>query len=548
MHIGSRLRVAASLFLLPAAALGLRLGHLQVLRHETLKSRAHGEFARVSEEAAPRADILDRAGRVLARSVPSWSCFVDKAMVKDADAFAAILAPVLHLPASEIAQKTRNAVRFAWLKTKMGAAEVEALRRDGKVAGVGVAPLQERVYPNGDLARGVLGLVGTEGRGLAGAELTLDKRLRGSPRRFSLIRDGAGRAIYKSVADDGRVPDPIRLTLDRNIQYLAEEALSEGAAKHAFKSGYLAVQDPRNGEILAMAAWPPNPLKNPLLQDAYEPGSTFKVVTALTSVDEGLVKPEETFDGEQGKWQVVPGVTITDHEGQGLMTLSQILERSSNIGIAKVVERIGASRFYRMSRALGFGVRSGIGLPGETAGELKPLSDLTKVGLAASSYGYGLAVSPLQVLGAYSALANGGTLWEPKILLDQQPGVRVRRVAGESAVREVSEMLELAVERGSATSARIPGYRVAGKTGTARKIDPLTRKYSTTAYVASFAGFLPASAPRWTILVVLHEPQGAYYGGLTAAPIFAALGRRLLALEAVSPDKPADPAVGLARR
>ncbi|OGR96125.1 MAG: hypothetical protein A2V88_00200 [Elusimicrobia bacterium RBG_16_66_12] len=187
-------------------------------------------------------------------------------------------------------------------------------------------------------------------------------------------------------------------------------------------------------------------------------------------------------------------------------------------------------------------------LPGETAGELKPLSDLTKVGLAASSYGYGLAVSPLQVLGAYSALANGGTLWEPKLLLDDKPGVRVRRVAGEAAVRAVSKMLELVVERGTAAGARIPGYRVAGKTGTARKIDPLTRKYSTSAYVASFAGFLPATAPRWTILVVLHEPQGAYYGGLTAAPIFASLGRRLLALEAVSPDNPADPAVGTARR
>ncbi|OGR96124.1 MAG: hypothetical protein A2V88_00195 [Elusimicrobia bacterium RBG_16_66_12] len=354
MDLGFRLSAAASLFLLPAAALGLRLGQLQVLRHEALKSRADGEFSRVAEEAAPRADILDRAGRVLARSAPSWSCFVDKAMVKDVDAFAAKLAPALNLPASEIARKTRGAVRFAWLKTKMDAAEVEALKHDGKVAGVGVAPIQERLYPNGDLARGVLGLVGTEGRGLAGAELTLDKRLRGAPRRFQIIRDGAGHAIYKSVADDGRVPDPIRLTIDRNIQYLAEEALRDGAGRHAFKSGILAVQDPRNGEILAMAAWPPNPLKNPLVQDAYEPGSTFKVVTALTSVDELLVKADETFDGEQGKWQVVPGVTITDHEGQGLMTLSQILERSSNIGIAKVVERVGAARFYRMSRALGF--------------------------------------------------------------------------------------------------------------------------------------------------------------------------------------------------
>lgn len=539
MDLGLRLTVAASLCLLPALPLGLRLGHLQVVRHSALESRAAGEFARVAEEAAPRADILDRAGRVLARSVPSWSCFVDKAMVKDADAFGARLAPILRVSASDIARKTRSSGRFAWLKTKMDAAAVETLKR-AEVEGVGIAPIQERVYPNGDLARGVLGLVGAEGRGLAGAELTLDKRLRGAPRRFALVRDGAGRAIYKSVADDGSVPAPIRLTLDRNVQYLAEEALREGAEKHFFKSGYLAVQDPQTGDILAMAAWPANPLKNPLVQDAYEPGSTFKVVTALAAVDEGLVKPDDAFDGEQGKWQVVPGVTITDHEGQGLMTLSQILERSSNIGIAKVVERVGPARFYRMSRALGFGVKTGVTLPGETAGELKPLSDLTKVGLAACSYGYGLAVSPVQVIGAYSALANGGTLIEPRLLYDGKPGAKVRRIGSQGAVREIAAMLEDVVEKGTAAGARIPGYRVAGKTGTARKIDPLTRKYSTSAYVASFAGFLPASAPRWTVLVVLHEPRGAYYGGQTAAPIFASLGRRLLALDAVTPDMPAD--------
>jgi cell division protein FtsI/penicillin-binding protein 2 len=230
------------------------------------------------------------------------------------------------------------------------------------------------------------------------------------------------------------------------------------------------------------------------------------------------------------------------------MTLAQIMEKSSNIGIAKVVERVGSTRFYRLARALGFGAKTGAPLPGESAGELKPLSDLTKVGLAVSSYGYGLAVSPLQMLGAYSAIANGGTLWEPKMIADGKPPVKVRRVASERAVREVALMLEGVVERGTAASARIPGYRAAGKTGTARKIDPVTRKYSATAYTASFAGFLPASAPRWTILVVLHEPRGAYYGGLVAAPIFARLGSRLLTLEGLPPDRPADPALGTARR
>jgi cell division protein FtsI/penicillin-binding protein 2 len=547
MDLGLRLTVAATLSLSPLLPLSARLAYLQVLRHDNLSTRASGEFTRTAKEAAPRADLLDRHGRVLARSIPSWSCFVDKAMIKDPNALGARLAPLLQMPAAELARKTRAANRFAWLKTRMTLEEFQKLS-EARVEGVGLVPAQERVYPNGDLARGVLGLVGTEGKGLAGLELSQDKRLSGRARRMEIIRDGQGRTIYKSVSDAGDEQEPLRLTLDRTAQFLAEEALREGGEKGQFKEGIVAIQDPRNGEILAMAAWPPNPLHNPLVQDAFEPGSTFKVVTALAAVDDRIVRPDETFNGEGGKYQLTPGVTITDHEPEGEMTLSQIMERSSNIGISKVVERVGAARFYRLARAFGFGAKTGAPLPGESAGELKPLSDLTKVGLAVSSYGYGLAVSPLQMLGAYSALANGGTLWEPKLIADGKPPVKVRRVASERAVREVSAMLEAVVERGTAASARIPGYRAAGKTGTAHKIDPLTRKYSATKYTASFAGFLPASAPRWTILVVLHEPKGAYYGGLVAAPIFARVGSRLLTLEGVAPDHPADPALGTARR
>jgi cell division protein FtsI (penicillin-binding protein 3) len=547
MNLGFRLTCAASTALLPIVPLGLRLADLQVLRHGALETRAEGEFQRVAQEAAPRADLLDRDGRVLARSVPTWSVFVDKPMVKDVSSFAARLAPRVGMPAAEIAAKTREAGRFAWIKTGLTEEQAEAVRA-ARIDGAGLAPALQRVYPNGDLARGVLGLVGEEGRGLAGLELTLEKRLRGEPRRLEIMRDGAGRTIYKSVADDGTTPEPVRLTLDRSVQYLAEEALRQGGEKHAFKSGVIAVQDPRDGEILAMASWPPNPLNNPLVQDAYEPGSTFKVVTALSAIDDGVVKPDETFFGEHGRYEIVPGVTITDHEPEGDMTLAQILEHSSNIGISKVVERVGASRFYRMARQLGFGAKTGVELPGETAGEVRPVAELTKVGLASSSYGYNVQASPLQVLGAYSAIANGGTLWEPKLLLDGKEPVAVRRVASESAIRQMQTILEGVAQYGTTANSTIPGYRVAGKTGTARRIDPLTHKYSTTAYNASFVGFLPVSAPRWTILVVINEPRGSYYGALAAAPIFSALGRRLLTLEGIPPDQPSDPALATARR
>ena len=547
MDLGLRLTVAAGLSLLPLPLLSLRLADLQILRHGALETRAAGEFERVAEEAAPRADILDREGRVLARSVPTWSCFADKSMIKDPAAFGAKLAASLGMPGREIEAKVRAANRFTWLKTGMTAEQSEAVKA-ARAEGIGVVPISSRVYPNGDLARGVLGLVGAEGRGLAGAELTLEKSLRGKPRRFALVRDGSGHNIYTSLTDDGRTPDPIRLTLDRNVQYLAEEALREAAAARSFKGGTVAIQDPSNGEILAMASWPPSPLKNPLVQDAYEPGSTFKIVAALTAIDDGVVRPDETFSGEQGRYEISPGVVITDHEPEGDMTLAQILEKSSNIGISKVVERVGAPRFYRMCRAFGFGARTGIPLPGETAGELKPLSDLTKVGLAASSYGYNLQVSAVQALGAYSAIANGGTLWEPKLVLDGKPPVKVRRLASERSVRALGDILEGVVWRGTGMTARIPGYRIGGKTGTARKVDPRTRKYSTSAYTASFVGYLPASAPRWTILVILDEPKGAYYGAETAAPIFASIGRRLLVLAGIPPDAPADLAPATAGR
>jgi cell division protein FtsI (penicillin-binding protein 3) len=456
-------------------------------------------------------------------------------MIRNIPAFCAKISPLLSLSVQTLESKIKSGHRFTLLKNHMSAQDAEILRQS-RIEGLGLSVVQQRVYPNGDMARSVLGLVGTEGHGLTGLELTLEKRLQGAPHRFALIRDGAGHSIFKHHSDAGITPNPVKLTIDRNIQFLAEEALREAAAMHSFKSGLIAIQNPNNGEILAMAAWPPTPLKNPLVQDAYEPGSTFKVVTALSALDEGLVRPDETFSGEHGKWEISPKVFITDHEPGGEMTLSQILEKSSNIGIAKVVDRVGPSRFYKMCRAFGFGAKTGVSLPGETAGELKSVPELTKVGLASSSYGYNLQVSALQILGAYSAIANGGILWEPRLLLDGTSPVKVRRIASESAVRRLTEMLESTVAHGTGVTAQIPGFRVAGKTGTARKIDSATHKYSTTAFTASFAGFLPVEHPRWTILVVLNEPKGAYYGGLTAAPVFSRIGKRLLVHDGIMPE------------
>lgn len=532
-----RLALAASVCLLPLAPLTYRLMQLQVFEHRSLENKAAGEFSRSSEEIVPRADILDRNGKALAQSIPVWTCFADKKMLPRIETVSAKLAPLIGMTAHELARKFKEGGRFAVLKRGLSFEQSQAVTA-ARIEGIGLTASQERVYPNGSLARSLLGQVSLDGRGVAGVELALDRRLTGKARRLKVIRDGSGKTIYRGTENEEPPPEPVRLTIDRSVQYFAEEALEDAYAQFKMKQGVVAVQDPHTGEILAMAVYPPNPLKNAIVQDTYEPGSTFKTITAAAALDSGLVKPEDQFFCENGSWEVAPGTVIHDHEPVGTANLATVLERSSNICSAKIGEKLGAARFYRYARAFGFAAKTGVSLPGETSGELKPLSDLTRVSLAASAYGYGVAASVLQVLGAYSAVANGGTLYEPRVLLDAASPAKVRRVASPKTIELLSGMLEGVVER-AAVSARVSGYRVAGKTGTSRKLDPVTKKYSQSSYNASFAGFLPASKPRWTILVVIEDPKGQYYGAQVAAPVFAKIGRQLLALYGVAPDKPA---------
>lgn len=568
MDLHARLAATAGLCLLPLLPLGFRLTHLQILQGRQLRSRAAEEVMRTAVESFPRAEIRDRRGRLLAQSVPYWSCFVERSRLRDRPAVARELGQLFGLPEGEVLRRLQGPARFPVVKDDLKPEELRALaaaRVDDKKLvehGVGIQLRYRRFYPNGDLARSVLGLVGADGDGLSGLELTFASRLKGKPRRRAYVRDGSGSAIYLDDQSPEELPRPLRITIDRDVQFHAEEVLRQTNTQFRAKGGMIVVLDPQTSEILAMAADPSDPLRNALIQDTYEPGSTFKTMTAAAALNEGVVKETETFFCENGSYALAPGVVITDHEPAGTLNLQGILEKSSNIGAAKVAERVGATRFYRYSRAFGFDIKTGVALPGETAGDMKPLAGLTRVVLAASSYGYGIGVSALQVANAYNALAGGGTLYEPAIACDDgAPGsaalggqafsfpeegterpcrrpVSVRRVVSESTARALSRMLEDVVERGTGLSARVPGYRIAGKTGTARKLDLRTGKYSTSSYMASFVGFLPLSRPRWTILVVIDDPKGQYYGSQVAAPVFAGLARRLLAMAGVPPDQP----------
>ena len=517
----------------------MRLTDLQVLEHQRLQSRVEGEVLHAAHEVLGRAEILDRRGRLLARSIPAWSCFVDKAAVADRRTTIEKLSSVLALSPTEIQRHLDKASRVLRIKDGLDGGQYDALG-EAKLAGVSLVLSQKRIYPNQELARSVLGTVGTEEHGLSGLEFVFDERLRGKPRLLAYLRDGYGRIIQNAMGPATQRPEPLRLTIDRDIQFYAEEILREALKQFRAKGGMIIVEEPATAAILAMAALPSTHLKNPMIQDIYEPGSTFKLVTAAAALEESVVKPGDSFFCENGAYEVAPGVLIHDHEPSADLTLQGIIERSSNIGIAKVAEKVAARRFYRYSRAFGFGLKTGISLPGETAGEMKSLPELTKVTLAVSSYGYGIGASALQVADAYNAVANGGTLYEPTLIDGTRP-VRVRRVVSKATAETLTRMLEGVVERGTGTPARIPGWRIAGKTGTARKLDARTGEYSNSAYMASFVGFLPVSRPRWTILVVMDEPKGQYYGAQVAAPVFAKLARRLLAMEGVPRDGNADP-------
>ncbi len=544
MDTRARLSLAALLCLLPLVPLSLRLSWLQIVRHERFLQRAAAETGGQDLEIIPRGIIVDRRGRVLAQSQPVWSAFLDLPAEPEAARKAVRgAAAMLGLEPEGLLAQAKPGRRFLWLKRKLTAQE-SAKVRAGRLATVGLAPEEARVYPNGDLGRSLFGAVDSDGNGTAGLELTFNSKLRGRSRKIRLVRDGSGRTMPADpVSEEGEAPAELRLTLDRSAQYFAEVELREAVLRHKAKKGIVLVQEPRSGDLLAAAVYPPDPRRNAALQDVFEPGSTFKIVAAAAVLEGGIFAPTDTLDCEGGRWALTPSVTLKDHEPEGVITLAEVIERSSNIGTAKLALRVGAKNFHRHCRTFGFGYKTGLPLPGESAGLLPAHSALNPVRLANAGFGQGVAVTAIQLISAFSALANGGSLMEPRLILavggEPAPGpVRLRRVASEKTVAQLGSILEGVVLRGTGQSARLAGYRAAGKTGTAQKIDPATGRYSASDYLSSFIGYAPLPDPRFTILVAIDSPRVGYYGSEVAAPVFAKLARSLLALGAVPPDQP----------
>ncbi|OJH34219.1 penicillin-binding protein [Cystobacter ferrugineus] len=551
-----RVKLLASFFVtLLLAAFG-RAVFLQVFERDKLRGLAQDQYVRQIEIPARRGDIFDRRGAPLAQSVEVDSIWVDPSMLPDVKQAARALAKALKLDAEDVLGRLTRGRRFAWVKRQVTPREVEAVKALG-LPGFGFTKEPKRFYPQKELGAHVVGVVGLDGHGLEGLELAFENELSGQNSRLSGFRDAKGRKLLVSGAPDTleRQGASVTLTLDRHLQYVAEKALTRAVAEAQAVAGMALVMDPATGEILAMANEPrfnPNApqrearssMRNRAALDTFEPGSTMKAFVVASALEQKVIKPDDTFFCENGSWRVGRH-TIHDTHEYAWLTPQRVLQVSSNICSAKIAQLLGRERLVKTFKDFGFGERTGLALPGEGKGSI-PFPK-AEVSLATQSFGQGMSATAVQMIAAWSALAHGGVLMRPYlvskvvdpdgvVLLDNRP-TEVRRIVSPQTARQVVSMLEsVVVKGGTATKAAMEDYRVAGKTGTAQKVDPVAGGYSDKR-LASFVGMLPAENPRVVILVVVDEPKTDVYGGNVAAPAFKEIATAAMAHLAVPPSR-----------
>ena len=521
-----------------------RLTYLQLFQYSNYLAKAQRQQQRVFEISPMRGTIYDRKGRELAVSLPMDSVFADPAEVTDPSLVAQLLAPVLGDSADDLESKISTARTPVRLAKKLSPETVQRIE-DMSLKGVFFEKENRRVYPQHDLAAHILGYVDVDEKGLGGIEYSLDSVIRGHPGKMIVMADGRRRFYDRSES----APDPggsVALTIDENIQYIAEKELAAGIEETHAKHGTIVVQDPNTGELLAVANWPSFDPNNAgqypddsrmdrAISAAYEPGSMFKVLTMTGAIENGLTNPTELIDCQMGSINVA-GRVIHDDARFGVLSVRDILVHSSNVGAIKIALRLGASRLYDTMRSFDIGESTGIALPGENHGLLRPVSEWSATSIASIAIGQEVSVTPIQMASAISAVANGGTYHHPTIVRDIQAerpipdltGPDPHRATDEQTAATIRDMMESVVLRGTGVYAQLDGYTAAGKSGTAQKIDPATGRYSKTDYSSSFVGFAPVENPAITILVTLDSPIGGHLGGPTDGPIFKRVAQEVL--------------------
>lgn len=572
-------------FLCWALAIGGRMFWLMLVRHHEYIERAERQQQRTIEVAPRRGILYDRNLQELAMTVQVDSVYADPSEIADQLAAARTLAGIVHTDpqdsrttADAIAARLKAGRNFAWVARKVPnpiAARVRALH----MKGIYFQKEFKRFYPDNQLAAQVLGYVGVDDTGLGGLEEKFDKRLHGKPGLMYAAID-ARRHILGSSEHDPEPGQNLQLTLDANIQFMAEQALQHAMEKSHALHGTVVIQDVHTGQILALAIRPtfnpndfryatPELLVDRAVSDVYEPGSTFKLVTYAAGLQDHVITPDTMINCEGGQISLFGRVIHDDQSDRGIgtVTAATALARSSDVGVIKVALMLGADRLYHYIRDFGFGQRTGIELPGETRGLLRPPSRWQPASIGYVAMGQEEAVTPLQLVTLVSTIANGGVYLQPHILmpgqLDAKPGQDPpslaaspfkpnedlsdslppgsHRVISTLAAAQMRQMMEGVVLFGTGKTAQLNGYSSAGKTGTAQKIDPKTHLYSKTMHIASFAGFAPVNNPAIAVAVVIDSPKGAYYGTAVAAPVFAEVAQQVLEYLGVPHDIPMRP-------
>src|SRR6202046_2655973 len=538
------------------AAVLARLSYLQLFCYGEYFARAQHQQRHVFEISPKRGTIYDRKGRELAISIPMDSVFGDPVDIKDAPLVARLLSRALNIPPEEIETKIREARTPVRLAKKLSPEIVQRID-DMNLKGIFFQKENRRVYPQRESLAHALGYVDVDEKGIGGIEYAFDKQIRGKPGRMMVMADGKRRWYDRSeaAADPGA---SVVLTVDETIQFIAEKEPERGMADTRSLHGTVVIQEPNTGELLAMANFPafdPNDAgsysddvrMNRAVTAAYEPGSTFKVITMTGAIENGVTDPDKMVDCQMGSI-LLAGRLIHDWHPFGILSVRDVLAHSSDVGSIKVALQLGAPRFYDTIRSFGIGQLTGIELPGENRGKLRPVENWNPSAIGSVAIGQEVSVTPVQIISAISAVANGGLLYRPRIVKEIQGGISSgplprpapQQVTDATTAATIRGMMETVVLSGTGTLAQLTGYTAAGKSGTAQEIDPATGRYSPNKYIASFVGFAPVNEPAVTILVVLDSPEGAHHGGEVGGPVFKRVAEQVLAYLDVPHDVPVE--------
>ncbi len=553
----SRVLLIVFVLLLWMIAVAARLVYLQAYQHDWLKDRAAAQQQGSFKASPLRGLITDRKGRELARSIEAESFFAVPNEIGDIDATIKKVSSVIDIDKKELYERLKTAQekgsKFEWIVRKVDNGKAVKLNSMA-LAGIHSYKEPKRHYPNNELAGDVLGFVNIDDEGIAGLELAQNEKLQGETTKV-LVETDASRKVYQSVAVSGRSGQTLVLTIDQMIQFYAQQAIAAAVERTKAKSGTVVILDPKTGEILALANAPTyNPNSpfgtsseakdNDALQTSYEPGSTFKLITYSAAMEEGIATPDEEIFCENGSY-TFSGRTIRDSHSYGTLTFTQAFAKSSNIAAIKLGQRLGNEKFYGYIKKFGFGTKTGVELPYEADGLLRPPLKWSKTTIGSIPMGHEIGVTPVQIASAYGTIANNGIRISPHLIKEvrDENGYVVfsaspaqSQVVKTETAKTIQKLLTGVVEGGTGKLAQLSNYTSAGKTGTAQKIDPKTRRYSQTNYVASFVGVAPVNNPAIVIAVMLDEPVGAHTGGAVSAPVFREIAEKVLPELNIAPD------------